>query len=167
MLFALLIASYLHLQARSTAWPIDAHPPALFWGTLNLLLLFTSTVPNHLAKRAAERLDLPRVRLWMAVCIAFGVAFIWIRVYEFQSLNVWWDQNAYGSAVWALLGFHTVHLLTDEADTAVLAVLMFTGPLKESRFVDVSENSFYWYFVVAAWIPVYVVLYIVPRLSGA
>ena len=99
----------------------------------------------------------------MLVCLAFGVAFVLIRVFEFRSLNVWWDSNAYGSLVWTLLGMHTVHLLTDEADTVVLAVLMFTGPLEEARFVDVSENSMYWYFVVGIWIPVYAVLYLVPR----
>jgi cytochrome c oxidase subunit 3 len=31
--------------------------------------------------------------------------------------------------------------------------------------VDVSENAFYWYFVIAAWVPIYVVLYLVPRIS--
>lgn len=165
MAFALLLASYFYLQSRSTVWPQDANPPALFWGTLNLVLLFASAIPNQLAKRAAERLDLNGVRLWMVVCVMLGVAFMGIRVQEFRALNVWWDQNAYGSLVWTVLGLHTTHLLTDEADTAVLAALMFAGPLEESRFVDVSENSLYWYFVIALWVPVYVVLYLVPRIS--
>jgi len=29
--------------------------------------------------------------------------------------------------------------------------------------VDVSENSIYWYFVVAMWVPLYAVIYIAPR----
>ena len=41
---------------------------------------------------------------------------------------------------------------------------MFTGPIEERRFVDVSENAVYWYFVVAAWLPIYGVLYWAPRL---
>lgn len=163
-LFVLLIVSYLYLRSRSTVWPLGAHPPALFWGTLNLALLLLSAVPNQLAKRAAEKLDLRGVRIWMIVCLLFGVGFIWIRVYEFQSLNVWWDYNAYGSLVWVLLGSHTVHLLTDEMDSAVLAAVMFIGPLEERRFVDVSENSLYWYFVLASWVPIYAVIYLAPRL---
>ena len=43
----------------------------------------------------------------MVVCIAFAVAFNIVRVFEFRSLNVWWDTNAYGSVVWTLLGLHT------------------------------------------------------------
>jgi cytochrome c oxidase subunit III len=67
--------------------------------------------------------------------------------------------------VWLLLGLHTVHIATDVLDTGVLTVLIFTGPIEEKRFVDVSENAFYWYFVVLAWIPVYAVIYLAPRLT--
>jgi len=63
-----------------------------------------------------------------------------------------------------LLGLHTVHLITDFADTLVLAVLLFTGPLEGKRYVDASENAMYWYFVVAAWLPLYLVIYWGARL---
>jgi heme/copper-type cytochrome/quinol oxidase subunit 3 len=99
------------------------------------------------------------------VCVAFGVAFNVVRIFEFRSLNVWWDTNAYGSVVWALLAFHTTHILTDLLDTMVLTTMMFTGPLEEKRFVDVSENAFYWYFVVISWIPIYAVVYFAPRVA--
>ena len=75
-----------------------------------------------------------------------------------------WTSNAYGSVVWLLLGLHTVHLLTDAIDSAVLTTLMFTGPIEGTRFVDVSENALYWYFVVFTWIPIYIVLYLLPRM---
>jgi heme/copper-type cytochrome/quinol oxidase subunit 3 len=61
--------------------------------------------------------------------------------------------------VWILLGLHTTHLVTDVFDSIVLAVLFFTGPLEGKRFVDISENAFYWYFVVFSWLPIYLVLY--------
>jgi cytochrome c oxidase subunit III len=161
--FALAIVAYFYIKGRADEWPIQAKPPLLLWGTLNLVLLLASAVPNELAKKAAERLDLRRVRIWLIVCVLFGVAFTFIRFQEFAALNVWWDQNAYGSIVWSLLGLHTAHILTDLVDTMVLTVLMFTGPLEESRFVDVSENSLYWYFVMAAWVPIYAVIYLAPR----
>lgn len=164
-MFALLITNYLYLKGRAPHWPPGAFPPALRWGTLNLVLLVVSSVPNELAKKAAERFDLRGVQIWMVVCIVFGFAFCGVRVLEFRSLNVWWDENAYGSIVWTLLGFHTTHLVTDLLDTCVLAVLMFTGPLEQSRFADVSENSMYWYFVVASWLPIYAILYLAPRVA--
>jgi heme/copper-type cytochrome/quinol oxidase subunit 3 len=100
----------------------------------------------------------------MVVCILFGLVFNGVRVLEFMALNTRWDSSAYGSIVWLLLGLHTTHIVTDFLDTLVLTVLMFTGPVEERRFVDVSENSGYWYFVVVSWLPIYGVIYWAPRL---
>jgi heme/copper-type cytochrome/quinol oxidase subunit 3 len=30
----------------------------------------------------------------------------------------------------------------------------------------VTDNAFYWDFVVLAWIPIYAVIYVAPRLMG-
>jgi heme/copper-type cytochrome/quinol oxidase subunit 3 len=164
-MFALMFGAYFYLRMRNSTWPANVPPPDLKWGTLNLFVLFASAVPNELAKKAAERIDLRAVRLWLIVCLAFGLLFNVIRALEFTTLNVRWDTNAYGSVVWMLLALHTTHILTDVLDTGVLTVLMFTGPIEEKRFVDVSENSLYWYFVVFTWVPVYAVIYIAPRLT--
>lgn len=161
--FALLVGSYLYLKGRTDHWPPDVPPPLLFWGTVNTVILAVSVIPNQLAKKAAERLNLRGVQLWIVVTAVFELAFAIVRIFEFQSLNVWWDQNAYGSLIWALLGYHATHVVTDLIDTIVLAVLMFVGPITESQFVDVSENSFYWYFVLALWVPIYVLVYLIPR----
>lgn len=164
-MFALMITNYLYLKGRNFNWPPGVEPPYLLWGTVNTIVLIVSVIPNELTKRAAKKFDLGKVQLWIVVCLVFGVAFNVIRIFEFMSLNVWWDQNAYGSIVWTLLGFHTVHILTDFIDTAVLALILFIGPVEEKRFVDVSENAMYWYFVVIAWLPIYALLYFAPRVA--
>ncbi|NUR55791.1 MAG: cytochrome C oxidase subunit III [Acidobacteria bacterium] len=164
--FALLIVSYIYLKGRNDHWPpAGVPPPAIMWGTINTIILLASAVPNELTKRAAEKYSLRGVQMGLVVCLLFGLAFNVVRIFEFMSLNVSFDSNGYGSAVWALLGFHTVHILTDWVDTAVLTVLMFTGPVNEHRFVDVSENAMYWYFVVLSWLPIYAVIYFAPRVS--
>ena len=163
--FALAIASYFYFRTRMTVWPPDGvAAPDLFWGSVNTVVLLASLIPNELAKRAGEHVNLRGVRLWMVVCLVFGIGFNAIRVYEFRHLNVLWDHDAYGSIVWLLLGLHTTHIITDFLDTAVLAVLMFVGPIEEKRFIDVEENAAYWYFVVLAWLPIYWVIYWAPRL---
>ena len=164
-MFAMLIAAYLYLKGRAPHWPPGQFPPALLWGTLNLFLMIASGVPNHLAKRAAEARQLRKTRLWMAVALSVALAFNVVRVFEFRALNVWWDENAYGSVVWTLLGFHTFHIITDFFDSLVLLALLFIGPIEESHFVDVADNAMYWYFVVVSWIPIYAVIYIAPRIS--
>lgn len=165
MVFAMVIMSYVYLKGRSPHWPPSGPSPDVFWGTLNTLVLLVSALPNQLTKKAAERFDLGRVRLWLAVCLAFALAFNVIRFIEFQHLNVRWDSNAYGSVVWVLVGFHTVHVLTDFLDSIVLAAVIFFGPVDEHRFVDVSENALYWYFVVLTWLPIYAVVYFGSRVA--
>jgi len=163
--FALAVGSYFFLRTRTAHWPPGGvAAPDLLWGTVNTGVMLASLIPNELAKHAAERVDLRGVRVWLVACLLFGVGFNAVRVLEFMHLNVSWDHDAYGSIVWLLLGLHTTHIVTDFLDSAVLTVLMFTGPIEERRFIDVEENAVYWYFVVLAWLPIYGVIYWAPRL---
>lgn len=162
-IFAMAIVAYFYLRGLSASWPPGENPPALLWGTLNLFILLASSVPNEWTKKMAEKEDLGRVRTGLMVCLAFAAAFLVVRAFEFGALNARWDENAYASIVWALMVLHTIHLVTDVADTLVLTALMFTGEIEGKRFVDVSENAFYWYFVVFSWVPIYATVYVAPR----
>jgi heme/copper-type cytochrome/quinol oxidase subunit 3 len=162
--FAIAIVMYFYLRSHADSWPMSAPPPELSWGTINTIILLLSAVPNHFAKRSAERLDRGGVQLWLTICLAFSFVFLIVRGFELGALNVRWDASAYGSVVWLLMMLHTVHLITDTWDTTVLDVLFFTGPLEGRRYVDVSENALYWYFVVLSWLPIYAVVYLAPRL---
>ena len=161
--FAITVVVYFYLRSHSSTWPVNP-APELIWGGLNTAIMLGSLLPNWLAKRAAEREDRQGARRWLVACLVFALAFLVVRVFEFGTLNTRWDSNAYGSVVWMLLALHTTHLVTDTIDTAVLAALMFTGPLEGKRFVDVSENAMYWYFVVGSWLPIYAVIYWGARL---
>jgi cytochrome c oxidase subunit 3 len=162
--FALAIVVYFYVRTRVNDWPPSVLPPELIWGTANTVLMLLSLIPNQWTKRAAEAENLPKVRIGLAIGVLFGAAFLVLRALEFSALNCRWDTNAYGSAVWMLLSLHTIHVATDFFDTAVLAALMAFGPIEGKRFVDVSENSFYWYFVVFAWIPIYALIYFGARI---
>ena len=163
-MLVVLLGSYFFLRTGVPDWPPGRiAPPNLFWGTLNTVIILASAFPNHWAKRAAESLDLKKVKLWTIVVFVFGVVFAIIRIFEFRNLNVHWMQNAYGSIVWFNMGFHTAHVLTDLVDTIVLIVLMYLGPIEGKRFVDFQENCIYWNFVITIWVVTYAVIYIAPR----
>ena len=53
--------------------------------------------------------------------------------------------------------------MTDVVDGAVLTALMFVRPGGKKRYIDVSENSLYWYFIVLWWVPYYLTVYWAPR----
>jgi heme/copper-type cytochrome/quinol oxidase subunit 3 len=162
--FALVIAMYFYLQSVAPRWPLDAAPPDLLAGTTMAALLLLSLVPTVFVLRWARAKQLLRVRLGVAGMTLVAAAALVVRVFEFRSLNVSWDSNAYGSVVWLLLGLHTAHLLTDAVEWAVLAAVMFSRHgANKRRFGDVEDNVVYWSFVVVTWLVVYVCLYWAPR----
>lgn len=162
--FALAVATYLYLDDLAPNWPLSADPPDPWPGTIVLMVLLLSLVPNQILARHARHCAMWPVRIWLVVMSLTGTVPLAVRVFEFPALKILWDANAYGSIVWILLGLHTTHLLTDFGDTLVLMVLMFTRHgYSGRRFSDVHDNAFYWDFVVVSWIPIYVLIYWAPR----
>jgi len=163
--FALTFAAYFFLMNQEQSWPpAPWKDPDLIAGTLFTLLLILSEIPNTMTRKAAKAEDVEKVRPLLVLMSAIGLVLLIIRGFEFQSLNVHWYDNAYGSIIWALLVLHTTHILTDWADTLVLAFLMRT-PLafEKRRMIDVDENAMYWRFVWLTWLPIYLMIYWVPR----
>jgi heme/copper-type cytochrome/quinol oxidase subunit 3 len=164
--FALALAVYFYLLNQEHYWPPPPFaPPGLLAGTLFTILILLSEIPNTVLKAAAEAEDLARTRKLLILLSVIGLVLMVLRAFEFNSLNILWFQNAYGSAIWMLLVLHTTHIATDWVDTLVLTGLMHTKHGSEGRrFVDCSENSVYWRFVWLLWLPIYVVIYWLPRL---
>ena len=164
--FGLAFAAYFFLMGHEQGWPPEGRKaPDLLFGTLFTIIILLSEIPNTAIKKAAREGDVPTIRLLMPVILGVGVALLVIRGFEFNSLNCRWTDNAYASIIWALLLLHTTHILTDWFDTLVLWALMMT-PLgyEGRRLVDTDENSLYWRYVWLLWLPIYLMIYWVPRL---
>lgn len=164
--FMLTFAAYFFLMGHEQGWPPEGRqPPDLLAGTLFTLVILASEIPNTILKKAARAGDVAAIRRLMPVMIAAGAVLLILRGFEFNSLNCRWTDDAYSSVIWALLLLHAVHLITDWGDTIVLAALMYTRVAYEGRRqVDVDENSLYWRYVWLLWIPIYLMIYWVPRL---
>lgn len=163
--FAMATAAYFMLMNHQDSWPPQpVPPPTVFAGTIFTLLMLLSELPNTLIKKAAEEEKIGPVRIGLMLMSLIGLVLLVIRGFEFASLNVDWTDNTYGSVLWMLLILHTAHILTDWVDTLVLTALSWTrhGPTGR-RFVDVSENSLYWRFVWLTWLPIYALIYWLPR----
>jgi len=164
--FAMAFAAYFFLMGHEQGWPPEGRQaPDLLAGTLFTILILASEIPNTMIKKAAEAHDTEAVRRLMPIIVSIGAVLLIIRGFEFNSLNCRWTDNAYASIVWALLFLHTTHIMTDWFDTIVLAALMRT-PLgyEGRRLVDADENSLYWRYVWLLWLPIYLMIYWVPRL---
>ena len=119
---------------------------------------------GFMVRRLLPAADRRAVGLWLAAGTLVGVGTMVLRGFEFGALNVRWDSNAYGSILWTILAMHAGHLVSSTLENLLLALLMFIGPIERKHFVDASINALYWYFVVASWLPLFLLVYVVPRL---
>jgi len=164
-MFAMLVATYFYLRVTADTWPPLGTPsPRLLAATLNIALLVVSVAPMYLMHRASWRSDRHAVALWLAVGTLIGGGTLVLRGFEFAALNCRWDSHAYGSVLWTIVAMHAGHLVSSTLENLLLALLMIIGPIERKHFVDASVNALYWYFVVASWLPLYVLVYWVPRL---
>ena len=158
------VAAYLYIAWLNPDWPLGARASRPVPGTVSAALV-ASAIPDAFAD------GLPGVRT------SGGAAFSVLMsssasppaccaASNFTPLNVRWDDNAYGSLLWFVLGLHTTHLLCDVIDTLVLTALMFSKHAKGKRFSDIEDNGMFWNFVVVAWLPLYALLYWFPRIWG-
>lgn len=161
----LLLGSYLYLRQNFGAWPPLRTPyPSLLIPTINLALMLISIVPTYITARAAQRLDEPAVKRWLLISSIVITPTVVLRWWELTALGTRWDTNAYGSAAWTIVGYHASLLLLDVLDTIGLTLFYYTRPMPVKTFSDTSDNSFYWYFTVGIWIPIYFIVYVGPRI---
>jgi heme/copper-type cytochrome/quinol oxidase subunit 3 len=163
--FALAVGAYLYLQSRSPSWPPPGDAmPGLLCSTIFTAWLVASAVPNFWVSRQARRKNAVKTR-WGALTMALlGLVLLGLRAFELAALPVSWQHDAYGSAVWMLMVLHTSHLVTELGETAVQCTWLFTHEIGDDQFSDVQNNCEYWNFVILAWLPLYFILYILPRL---
>jgi len=115
---ALLVVAYLYLRQNYETWPPLRTPyPSLLIPTINVVVMLVSCIPAYVVSKAAERLDEAAVKRWLLVMSLAVTPTIVLRWWELWALNTRWDTNAYSSAAWTIVGFHTSLLLLDVIDT--------------------------------------------------
>lgn len=163
--FGTLIAGYFYLRMGEPAWPppgVDA--PKLLLPTVNTAILIASSIPVYLADSGIRSGNQRILVRGMAVAAAMGLTFLALKVVEYSDVPYAWDSHAYGSIVWLIIGFHSTHVFSVVLKTMFVAVLAARGYFNAERNLGVEINGLYWHFVVAVWVPLYVVVYWSPRL---
>lgn len=165
MVFSTLIVSYLYLKIGEVHWPpAGVGPPDLLLPTLNTVVLVASSVPMHMADKAVSRGDQRTLRWGLSISIVMALVFLVLKAVEYSKVEYAWDDHAYGSIVWLIIGFHSTHVISLVLKTVVMLVLATKGYFNEKRTLGVQVNGLYWHFVVGVWLPLYFLLYWSPRL---
>lgn len=161
-----LIVSYLYLAARAPAWPpLGVEPPDLPWATANVVLLLCSAFTMWWAGWGINRNNQTILTLGTGASVLLASLVLVLRWINLADLRVQWNDSPYGSSVWAMTGFHFIHVASAIFGTAVVTLLSWRGYFTKKRQLGVVVDTLYWNFVAGIWIPFYAVLYWVPRLT--
>lgn len=168
MLFALLLYAYLQLRIEAHRWPLgDIADPELVKSGFRTVVLLASSVPVHLADRAAEAGQATKLRWCLAIGWLMGALFLLGHVEEWHTL---WQEftpttNTYGSLFYTITGFHALHLVVG---LVVIGLLWFGAVTDRHQDGDadaVHNGVLYWHFVDVIWVSVYGLLYLSVTLT--
>lgn len=169
--FVIAVAAYFYVNQNFNVWPpprtetySQLNPlPSLGNPTANLIVLLLSAAIMVWVDRSARKADKSAVQIGLLICLALNLGSITLRFLEFFSIHVRWNSNAYGSAVWAILILHLLHLLVESAEAFILSLYSFNRGLDTKHRLDVTVLAVYWYWVTIIWIPLYAIIYLGPR----
>lgn len=162
--FGTLIVTYFYLAMGEPRWPpAGIEPPELLLPTINTGILLVSSLPMHLADQGVAAGNQRRLRWGLIAALALAVLFLVLKAIEYSAVPYAWDEHAYASIVWLIVGFHSAHVLALVLKTVVIALFAWRGLFNPQRSLGVQVNGLYWHFVVLVWLPLYVVLYWAPR----
>ena len=170
MLFGSLLASYFYLRFRSgtAGWPPDGiHPPELVLPLVMSAILWSSSLPVHIADRAIRRGNQRLLRLGLLAGFLLGATFLGMQVLvEYPKVLAEFhpSTNAYGSLFFTITGFHGFHVVVGLLISLWTQMRARQGAFDEHRHVTVQNFAMYWHFVDVVWLFVLLTVYISPHL---
>lgn len=157
MVFVCLIVVNLQIRSNFTTWPPEGVAKLeLGLPTFAALLLVISGFFVRSALHAVEA-DQSFVGPWR-IALALGAAFILIMTWEWLNAPVTTDASQqYGVLFRVMTAFHAIHALV--IGLYMIRVDRFRAFYSARDYWAVEAGAKLWYFVVAAWLMFYVVLY--------
>ena len=100
----------------------------------------------------------------MALCVAAGVAIAVLEFRAFDALHFRWNDNAYASVVWGLLGLHFFHTVVATGENGLMTLWLLFHGLDRKHARDIRVTGTYWYWVAGLWVVLYLILFCGVRL---
>lgn len=164
MLFAGLMSAFLVLRSRLPEWPPPGQPrfPVAITA-LNTLVLLVSGFAMSRAWRAARQGNESQVERWLGVTAGLGGLFLLVQGIEWTRLighGLQISPGIYGGIFSTVIGMHGLHVLCGVGAVLVAWFLVWQGRLTHRLEPVVSAVGLFWFFVVAVWPVLYVLVYL-------
>ncbi|GCE18090.1 cytochrome c oxidase subunit 3 [Dictyobacter kobayashii] len=167
LIFANLIAAFLYLEIRNSGqiWRLE-----FSWVPfIASILLFSSSGFVHYAGNGIRKGNQRQLIIGLAGTIILGVAFLCCQGIEYTTLitgpeHFTISSSIFGSAFFALTGFHGLHVTIGAIFLLVCLVRATRGHFTKQQHFAVQAAEMYWHFVDVVWVFVFTLVYLVPLL---
>lgn len=162
--FSTLIVAYVTFLGRDAVGPTPAQALSLKLALGTTLCLVASSFFIHLAEGALRRGNVASFKFLWALTIALGIAFLAGTAYEWHDLitrqGLTISRNLFGTTFYTLVGFHGLHVTAGVIAMSIILMLSLRGAVTKEHEIGAQLVSWYWHFVDAVWIVVFLVVYV-------
>jgi cytochrome c oxidase subunit 3 len=160
--FAAFFIGYFYLRGTSLAWPPPGTPPlgSLRLPMLNTIVLAVSGLTLTAGHAALRKGNRSGHLLGLAVTIGLGVTFLMGQAWEWRHAELTIHSGTMGSAFYLLTGFHGMHVAVGVLFLGVNLVRSLQGAFSAHVHDAVTFAGWYWHFVDAVWLLLFVSFYL-------
>src|SRR5262245_59033660 len=118
-------------------------------------------------RRALPAVAFGRFGTWWLVTFLLGLGFLvltareWIRLIGRDHLTI--ATNLFGTTFYTLVGLHATHVTVGLTIIGLVMVLAWRGHLSPRHAERTELFSWYWHFVDAVWVVVFLTVYVIGR----
>ncbi len=164
-LFTIFVVAYLFYLGKSLNGPYPKDILSIPW--LASVALISSSVSADLAERAFRLGNRARFQAMLAVTILLGLGFLaataleWRRLILVEHFTI--SGNLAGTTFYALVGLHASHVVIGLLLLTLVLLLSLRGAVASRQHERIQMLTWYWHFVDAVWIVVFLVVYVFER----
>ncbi|WP_369902905.1 cytochrome (ubi)quinol oxidase subunit III [Bacillus manliponensis] len=164
VLFASLFGTYLALKNSTNGGPTSQElfqMPLVF---LMTMLLLTSSLTSVYAMYHMKNFNFKKMQLWLIITVLLGLGFLCFEIYEFihytHEFKHTMQSSAFGSAFYALVGTHGLHVLFGLLWITTLIIRNAKRGLNLYNAPKFYVASIYWHFIDVVWVFIFTVVYL-------
>ena len=163
--FSIFVVAYIFYIGRSLTGPFprDVLTPPI----VNTICLLSSSITIAFAVRALQAGSLRSFGIWWLATFALGLEFLietgreWHRLIYHDGLTI--STNLFGTTYYSLVGLHALHVVVGLMLILLVLILTMFGFMNR-RYAERTEVlSWYWHFVDAVWVVVFMTVYVIGR----
>lgn len=169
VLFASLFGTFVSLRNSTADGPSGEEIFGLGLVFVMTMLLLTSSLTSVYSVYHMKNNNYKKMQFWLGITGLLGLGFLGSEIYEFAhyitEYGFTFRSSAFGSAFYALVGFHGGHVTFG---IAWLITIMLRNAKRGLNLYNAPKFyvfSLYWHFIDVVWVFIFTVVYLIGKVG--